>query len=91
MGEALYLILWPSREFCKSSFILPPNTTLCLHCYPFFWHCIFISMLFWGYYFNLFNAFGGGGLLSIKICNICLLLASLVGAQQILDMLTCTE
>lgn len=45
-----------------------------------------------GYYFNLFNPFVVvGGLLSRKICYICLLFASSIGAQQILDMLMCTE
>lgn len=44
-------------------------------------------MFFGGYCFNVFNAFvvgGGGGLLSTKIYNVCLLLASSIGAQQIL-------
>lgn len=50
-------------------------------------------MFFGGYCFGVFNTFvvGGGGLLSTKIYNVCLLLASLIGAEQILFMIMCTE
>lgn len=51
-------------------------------------------MFFGGYCFGGFNTFVVvvvGGLLSTKIYNVCLLLASSIGAEQILFMIMCTE